>query len=87
VPCVGTRVGVNRLSHSGSQVGTGRVRSLPAKQHTPKCAHLGTHYRPHTTLDMATQVVTAIEARLTIIVSTAEQIVEAQPSMVPRVVL
>jgi integrase len=44
---------------------------------------MGTHYR-HTTPEMATRVTAAIQTRLAIVVSTAEQLVEAQPTTVPR---
>lgn len=44
---------------------------------------MGTHYR-HTTPEMATRVTTAIQIRLAVVVSTAEQLVEARPTMVPR---
>jgi integrase len=43
---------------------------------------MGAHYR-HTTPEMATRVVTAIQDRLVIVVSVAEQLVEAQPATVP----
>jgi hypothetical protein len=36
---------------------------------------------------MATRVVTAIEARLVVVVGVAEQVVAAQPTRVPREVL
>jgi hypothetical protein len=38
---------------------------------------MGAYYR-HTTPDMATRVVTAIQDRLAVVVSVAEQVVEAQ---------
>jgi integrase len=44
---------------------------------------MGAHYR-HTTPEMATRVVTAIQDRLVVVVSVAEQVVEAQPTWVPR---
>jgi hypothetical protein len=44
---------------------------------------MGAHYR-HTTPEMATRVVMAIQARLTVVVGTAEQVVAAQPTRVPR---
>ena len=44
---------------------------------------MGAHYR-HTTPEMATRVVMAIQDRLTVAVSVAEQVVEAQPTRVPR---
>jgi integrase len=40
---------------------------------------MGAHYR-HTTPEMATRVVTAIQARMVIVVGVAEQLVEAQPT-------
>jgi hypothetical protein len=43
---------------------------------------MGAHYR-HTTPEMATRVVMAIQDRLAVAVSVAEQ-VEAQPTRVPR---
>ena len=43
---------------------------------------LGAHYR-HSTPEMATRVVTAIQDRLVVVVSVAEQVVEAQPTRVP----
>ena len=44
---------------------------------------MGAHYR-HTTPEMATRVVMAIQDRLAVVVSVAEQVVEAQPTRVPR---
>jgi hypothetical protein len=44
---------------------------------------MGAHYR-HTTPEMATRVVTAIQDRLAVVVSVADQLVEAQPTRVPR---
>ena len=44
---------------------------------------MGAHYR-HTTPEMATRVVMAIQARLAVVVGVAEQVVEAQPTRVPR---
>ena len=44
---------------------------------------MGTHYR-HTTPEMATRVVMAIQTRLAVVVGVAEQVVEAQPTRVPR---
>jgi Phage integrase family/Penicillinase repressor len=44
---------------------------------------MGAHYR-HTTPEMATRVVMAIQTRLVVVVSVAEQVVEAQPTRVPR---
>jgi hypothetical protein len=44
---------------------------------------MGAHYR-HTTPEMATRVVMAIQDRLVVVVSVAEQVVEAQPTQVPR---
>jgi hypothetical protein len=44
---------------------------------------MGAHYR-HTTPEMATRVVMAIQDRLVVDVSVAEQVVEAQPTRVPR---
>jgi integrase len=46
---------------------------------------MGAHYR-HTTPEMATRVVMAIQARLAVVVSVAEQLTEAQPTRVPRAV-
>jgi hypothetical protein len=44
---------------------------------------MGAHYR-HTTPEMATRVVMAIQTRLAVVVGVAEQVVEAQPTRVPR---
>jgi hypothetical protein len=44
---------------------------------------MGAHYR-HTSPEMATRVVTAIQSRLAIVVGTAEQLVEAQPTWAPH---
>jgi hypothetical protein len=44
---------------------------------------MGAHYR-HATPEMATRVVAAIQARLVVVVGVAEQLVEAQPTRVPR---
>jgi integrase len=44
---------------------------------------MGAHYR-HTTPEMATQLVTAIQARLTVVVRTAEETLEAQPNRLLR---
>jgi integrase len=44
---------------------------------------MGAHYR-HTTPEMAARVVTAVQARLAVVVRTAEETVEAQPNRVPR---
>ena len=44
---------------------------------------MGAHYR-HTTPEMATRVVMAIQDRLAVVVGVAEQVVEAQPTQVPR---
>jgi hypothetical protein len=44
---------------------------------------MGAHYR-HTTPEMATRVVMAIQDRLAVVVRVAEQVVEAQPTQVPR---
>jgi integrase len=45
---------------------------------------MGAHYR-HTTPEMATRVVVmAIQDRLAVAISVAEQVVEAQPTRVPR---
>jgi ribonuclease BN (tRNA processing enzyme) len=44
---------------------------------------LGAQYR-HTTPDMAARVVAAIQARLTVVVHTAEETVEAHPTRAPR---
>jgi hypothetical protein len=43
---------------------------------------MGAYYR-HTTPEMTTRVVTAIQARLTIVIRTAEQILKAEPNRVP----
>jgi len=44
---------------------------------------MGAHYR-HITPEMATRVVMAIQDRLAVVVSVAKQVVEAQPTRVPR---
>jgi hypothetical protein len=44
---------------------------------------MGAHYR-HTTSEMATRVVMAIQARPTVVVHTAEEAVEAQPNQLAR---
>ena len=44
---------------------------------------MGAHYR-HTTPEMATRVVMAIQDRLAVAVSVAEQVVEAQATRMPR---
>jgi integrase len=44
---------------------------------------MGAYYR-HTTPEMATRVVAAIQDRLVVVVSVAEQVVEVQPTRVPR---
>ena len=44
---------------------------------------MGAHYR-HTTPEMATRIVVATQDRLVVVVSVAEQVVEAQPTRVPR---
>ena len=44
---------------------------------------MGAHYR-HTTPEMATRVVMAIQTCLAAVVSVADQVVEAQPTRVPR---
>jgi integrase len=44
---------------------------------------MGTHYR-HTTPEMAARVVTAIQARLAVVVRTAEEALEANPNQVPH---
>jgi hypothetical protein len=44
---------------------------------------MGTHYR-HTTPEMAARVVTAIQARLAVVVRTAEEALEANPNQAPR---
>ena len=44
---------------------------------------MGAHYR-HTTPEMATRVVMAIQDRLVVVVSVAEQLVETQPIRIPR---
>jgi hypothetical protein len=46
---------------------------------------MGAHYR-HTTPEMATRVATAIQDRLAV-VGVAEQLVETEPTRVPRDVL
>jgi hypothetical protein len=44
---------------------------------------MGAHYR-HTSPEMAARVVAAIQARLSIVVTTAEETLEAQPSHLSR---
>jgi integrase len=44
---------------------------------------MGAHYR-HTTPEMAARVVAAIQARLAVVVATAEETLEAHPNRVPR---
>jgi integrase len=44
---------------------------------------MGAHYR-HTTPDMASRVVAAIQARLAVVICTAEEALEAHPHWVPR---
>ena len=44
---------------------------------------MGAHYR-HTTPEMAARVATAIQARLAVVVRTAEETLEAHPSLAPR---
>jgi hypothetical protein len=44
---------------------------------------MGAHDR-HTTPEMATRVVMAIQDRLAVVVSVADQVVEAQPTRVPH---
>jgi hypothetical protein len=44
---------------------------------------MGAHYR-HTTPEMATRVVAAIQSRLVVVAGVAEQLLEAQPTRVPR---
>jgi hypothetical protein len=44
---------------------------------------MGAHYR-HTTPEMATRIVMATQDRPVVVVSVAEQVVEAQPTRVPR---
>ena len=44
---------------------------------------MGAHYR-HTGPEMAARVVAAIQARLSIVVTTAEETLEAQPSHLSR---
>jgi integrase len=44
---------------------------------------MGAHYR-HTTPEMAGRVVTAIQARLEVVVRTAEEMLDAHPTRVPR---
>jgi integrase len=44
---------------------------------------MGAHYR-HTTPEMATRVVTAIQTRLAVVVSVAEQLMEAHPTLASR---
>jgi hypothetical protein len=44
---------------------------------------MGAHYR-HTTLEMAARVVAVIQARLTVVVHAAEEIVEAHPTLASR---
>ena len=44
---------------------------------------MGAHYC-HTTPEMATRVVLAVQDRLVVVVRVAEQVVKAQPTRVPR---
>jgi integrase len=44
---------------------------------------MGAHYR-HTTSEMAGRVVAAIQARLAVVIRTAEETLEAHPNWVPR---
>jgi integrase len=44
---------------------------------------MGAHYR-HTTSEMAARVTAAIQARLAVVVATAEEVVEAYPNRVPH---
>jgi integrase len=44
---------------------------------------MGAHCR-HTTPEMATRVVTAVQDRLAVVVGVAEQLMETQPTQVPR---
>jgi hypothetical protein len=44
---------------------------------------MGAHYR-HTTPEMATRVIMAIQDRLAVVVSVAQQVAEAQPTRGPR---
>jgi integrase len=44
---------------------------------------MGAHYR-HTTPEMAARVATAIQARLAVVVATAEKTLEAHPNLAPR---
>jgi integrase len=46
--------------------------------------HLGSSMGAHTTPEMATRVVAAIQTRLVVVLKGAEQLVEAQPDMMPR---
>jgi Penicillinase repressor len=48
---------------------------------------MGARYRHTTPAEMATRVVAAIQARLVVVVGVAEQVVEAQPTRVPREVV
>ena len=66
------RVIEERMGHEASTRGAQHLGST-----------MGAHYR-HTTPEMATRVVTAIQDRLAVVVSVAEQVVEAQPTRVPR---
>jgi integrase len=64
------------------------IDELMGHEASTRCAqHLGStmgaHYR-HTTPEMATRVVMAIQDRLAVAISVAEQVVEAQPTRVPR---
>jgi hypothetical protein len=59
----------------------GHEASTRAAQHLGST--MGAHYR-HTTPEMATRVVAAIQARLVVVVGVVEQVVEAQPTRVPH---
>ncbi|HEX2158528.1 MAG TPA: tyrosine-type recombinase/integrase, partial [Actinomycetes bacterium] len=59
----------------------GHEPSIRGAQHLGSA--MGAQYR-HTTPDMAARVVAAIQARLTVVVHTAEETVEAHPTRAPR---
>ena len=74
VPCVGTRVEVNRLGHSGSQgrnrQACGACQRSSTRRRRASWAPTAAVTPPRTWLP---QVDTAIEARLTVVLSTAQQ--------------
>jgi integrase len=59
----------------------GHAASTRGAQHLGSA--MGAHYR-HTTPEMAARVVTAIQARLAVVVRIAEETLEAHPNRVPR---